>query len=679
MPLKNLVCLFIVLFSLCFTAAGVIASVPEAKNPHLLQGERQVIQQGVHWIIDDSGTLSLDEVRNLELDQFSSSTGNINLGFVLNPVWIRIDLNQPDSNGRWLLELTNPLFDDITLYWTDIHGNLKIARSGEDVPRSEWGLNYLNPVFLVELGPGLQQLYLRIEARNSLATELHVWRESAFFTASQKQTLFYGLYFGVFVLLIVFHGLFLHRMRDRQNAWLLAYLLAHGTAIVLTVGIPQLLFEIPGAVSDTLLGLAICAVLGITTQFVLLQLGIEEQYPRWSRGMIIGAWVIASLGATAILAQFYGPGVSIAQIAILVMYALLVLLTLAAIRAGHSPPFLLLLAFGVYFAGIAIRFLRNLGVLEATVLTSHSYLGAALLHIVLLSLGITRFYNRIQREKRQAQENALKATRQLNTSLETQVQERTRSLSDEIVQRKTVETELRLALEREQAAMKEQADFVTMVSHEFRTPLAIIDTTLQQLENNQNAPREKTRQRIHQAEKGVSRMVSLIDRYLLLDRVQILDRALDISRFKFEPWARNIVSEWPAGRVQLKMDAVPESFYADANLLGIAVRNLLANADRHSPTDSTIELCLTGTANGAVILKVADEGDGIARDELNTLFNKYFRGRTALNSPGAGLGLYLVNKIVAMHKGKVTVHSQPGEGSEFLLEIPRLVSRNAPA
>jgi signal transduction histidine kinase len=130
------------------------------------------------------------------------------------------------------------------------------------------------------------------------------------------------------------------------------------------------------------------------------------------------------------------------------------------------------------------------------------------------------------------------------------------------------------------------------------------------------------------------------------------------------------VAELPEGRVAVAVGDLPERFRCDPELLQVALRNLLANAERHSPADRPVSLSARSIADCGVEFVVTDLGAGISPDELPHVFRKYFRGRAAKGSPGAGLGLYLVDRIARRHGGSVSVESSPGSGATFRVRIP---------
>jgi signal transduction histidine kinase len=254
--------------------------------------------------------------------------------------------------------------------------------------------------------------------------------------------------------------------------------------------------------------------------------------------------------------------------------------------------------------------------------------------------------------------------------LEVQVLERTASLVDEISRRESLEVELRRALAVEQLAWQQQQDFVAMVSHEFRTPLAIINTSVHHVAQNLDASQGRSLERCTNIRESVRRMSDLMDEYLSLDRIEGTTQALNLTPCDISEVVAGVVAEWPSNVIELVATAVPPSLQCDWKLLQVALRNLISNGLRHSPPDEPLRLWVHGQPGGGVHIEINDAGSGIPDDEIGRVFQKYFRGRGALGKPGAGLGLYLVERIAQMHGGGVKVQTMPGHGSRFTIILP---------
>jgi signal transduction histidine kinase len=209
-----------------------------------------------------------------------------------------------------------------------------------------------------------------------------------------------------------------------------------------------------------------------------------------------------------------------------------------------------------------------------------------------------------------------------------------------------------------------------MVSHEFRTPLAIINSSVHHVEESLGATQDKSRARCGNIKKSARRMTDLMDEYLSLDRMEGETQSLRLAACDVSEVVAGVVAEWPPKLIVLTEADLPKTLLCDWKLLQVALRNLIANGLRHSPEGEALHLRVCGESGGGVRIEVRDTGSGIPNEEIARLFQKYFRGRSALNKPGAGLGLYLVERIAHLHGGTVSVESSQGQGSVFVLVLP---------
>jgi signal transduction histidine kinase len=524
-------------------------------------------------------------------------------------------------------------------------------------------VDYRNPAFQLHInGDAPQRFYLRIWARNAMSTSITLWQPDAFANATRDEAFNYGIFYGVYLLILVFHLFFWIVTRERLGGWYVPYVLLNFVGAAISTGHLQRLTGLTGPASDMLLGVMLCMPLAISNTFTLLQLELASVMPRFVRVYQPLTWALGIVLSLVVIAGYFGTGVAIAQMAILLCIIVLVAIGVRLAWHGHRPARFFLFAFGFFYAAVALRMLRNLGWLEPSLLTEYSVPVGALLHMVVMSLGITGQYNQIKREK-------LSAQAALNESLEVQVLERTASLVDEISRREQSENEVRQTLDVMVRARQEQQDFVAMVSHEFRTPLAIINTVTQQLANNLDAPREKSQQRCADIRDSTRRMSDMMDEFLSFDRLGG-ELSLNLHHVQFNELLHTVTDEFDANRLHTDFDETITALSCDVQLLRVALRNLLANALRHSPENCPVQLRARKQSDGSVAFEIRDAGSGIPADEIPRLFQKYFRGRGALDKPGAGLGLYLVERIAHLHGGSVTVASQPGQGSRFIITIP---------
>lgn len=261
----------------------------------------------------------------------------------------------------------------------------------------------------------------------------------------------------------------------------------------------------------------------------------------------------------------------------------------------------------------------------------------------------------------------------LNHSLEQRVEERTTELAANqralILAKERVER----ALERELAARDNQRQFLGMVSHEFRTPLAIIDSAAQLLAMRVERVEPDMLERLSVIRGSVQRLTGLIDAHLTDERLQsnalVLERAAvdlaEVIRSASDPFR----VAYPGRNFRLELEGAPPLATLDGHLIGLVLANLLNNAVKYSGAESPILLRCT-TDGSAATVEVVDHGSGIPEEEIPRLFDRFFRGSRALGVPGTGIGLHTVQQIVLMHGGSVMVDSAPGNGTTFRIVLP---------
>jgi signal transduction histidine kinase len=264
-------------------------------------------------------------------------------------------------------------------------------------------------------------------------------------------------------------------------------------------------------------------------------------------------------------------------------------------------------------------------------------------------------------------EHAEGELRALNDHLEAKVTERTAEVEAQA-------RNLQQALKAQVAYNSLQREFVSMVSHEFRTPLTIIDSTAQRIiRRPERLSTEELVKRIGNIRTAVTSMVGLMESTLSAEQLEagkitMTPQAVDITELLISVQSRQQEAS-PSHKIELNLETLPNEIEGDPRLLEQAFTNLLSNAVKYSPRNGRVQI--TGRREGnSVLVVVQDYGVGIPADEQPRLFQRFFRARTAIGIPGTGVGLYLVKRFVEMHGGSVEVESLEGEGSSFSVRLP---------
>lgn len=237
------------------------------------------------------------------------------------------------------------------------------------------------------------------------------------------------------------------------------------------------------------------------------------------------------------------------------------------------------------------------------------------------------------------------------------------------------EQESRTTLLREQEVRQAYRDFVALVSHQFRTPLSIIDSSMQRLIRQAGSMDEnEVIERARKSRTTIRRLTALIDGILnsmKLDagQIEVDPRDVDVVREVEAAIARHMEAH-PDRRIEIDVDdEVPREIEIDPLLLIEIVDNLLSNALKYSPAGSLVTVNVHRSADDLVI-EVADEGIGIARSEQARVFERFFRSEASRSLEGVGMGLHLSKGIAELLGGSLDYRERRPRGSVFRLKIP---------
>lgn len=261
----------------------------------------------------------------------------------------------------------------------------------------------------------------------------------------------------------------------------------------------------------------------------------------------------------------------------------------------------------------------------------------------------------------------------LNEELEAKVEQRTRQLQEtlEILEKSRDDLENALSKEKELSDLKTR--FVSMASHEFRTPLSTIlssaSLVAKYVLSEEQDKRDKHIQRIRSA---VSNLTDILNEFLSIGRLEEGKIQLNISVFNLKDQALLVCNEMktilkPGQRIR-NTHKGQASVQLDLSMLRNILINLISNALKFSPEDSIIEV-ETEVNEKHILISVQDHGIGISDDDKKHLFERFFRGKNATNIQGTGLGLHIVSKYAELMDGSVSVESKLDEGTKFTVKF----------
>ncbi len=255
-------------------------------------------------------------------------------------------------------------------------------------------------------------------------------------------------------------------------------------------------------------------------------------------------------------------------------------------------------------------------------------------------------------------------------------------LANDITTRRQLEQErlyansLAVELEKEREVIELKERFVSIVSHEFRTPLSVILSSVDIVRLYfDRLTRERIAEKLDGIADQVKHMVNLLDDVLMISRhnaqrVSFTPELHDIIKLLNTAIEHIRIADADRHRFVLNIQLTDPIIPADKRLLDHIFLNLIGNAVKYSPVGSSIFIDVT-THDQQVLVSVRDEGIGIPLEEQARMFEPFYRAKNAGDVSGTGLGLSIVKQSVDVHQGRLTFESQPGVGSVFVVHLPR--------
>lgn len=645
-------CLWRALVLLCLWPASLLAE--SVTLP--VDGGRASLAGHLARLVDPRHELSLDDVLRADAaGQFEPLREFRPAGHTSDVHWYRFTLSRPaGAPSDWIVELGEAYIDHIDAYVetasvetasvekasVEKAGGFRLVRLGDHVPFSERPLKTRLHAFMLNLPDDRPvRIYLRIDSISAIVLSGTVWTPAAFMAEETRSLLLHGVFFGALGLIVLLYFALAVAMGDGAltaysgyvATLFLYYLGANGVG---AVWLPDL----PGWALNLLTGgsgLAGAAVAMIMWDRLL---NLRQTFPRIGRAYrglaVLEALTIPS-AAFPIYAVTNKLVIGSAVLTGLVSLGIVVVL-MRRDRSNVSLRYYLA-AFLVAIAGLVSSNLALRDLLPASGVLIHSYQAAYLIHLVILALGLSHRVRQLQ-------------------------EERIRALQE-------------IGFARHRA--EQQRSFVAMLSHEFRTPLASIDSAAQMVAATAGPLPETAQRRLARIRATAGRLGELVDLFLSSD-------ALDQGALALKPepvplsrivalGLQELAEAELASRVTVAGPADDQVIRVDPQFLGVALANLVRNALRYSPPESAVEVRVEAAADpggGDVSIIVRDQGYGMSAEEVGRIGSMYFRAGSSTGTKGAGIGLYITRQIVAAHGGTLEVESAVGKGSVFTIRIP---------
>ncbi|HCF7882986.1 TPA: sensor histidine kinase [Klebsiella oxytoca] len=600
----------------------------------------------VDWYADASGQMSLDAFLALPQEALTTASLIPSFGYSKKTFWLRTSLPAAYFSGeqRWL-QLGPPFIDRLTVYYRPYGSDSpwKQKEFGDHAPARDSDLDYRESVLILAPPPtkaGYEMVF-RLQSSSTLILLATLSSPQEFVRSATLDTAFWSFYFGLAVIASGI-ALWLAVALRRRLLWGICLFSLNYPLVAALHGYPEWLF------GDALLPVQdyMISCLSLVSYATALWLhsevfDLKKNMPRLHQLLLAAIGLNIALQISIPLG-FYGRAMQI-EAGIFFIASPVLLITswmLWRRKAVDMNTLLLGLLPPVYVVSAGLALLSVHGVIPFHTRVYSTWQYALIIHIV---------------------------TVLIITVLRVRAENRT------LMRKQQLARELQI----EREASFHQRQFMGMVAHEFRTPLAILEAAL---ENLRLCPTVSTQSaRLDRMQRATTRLVQLTDNCLADARLSSRDLHADRQNAELLP-----VIYIAATVVDLSLNHYlhvicegqtvgPQSpspvLFIDSGLLCIAIANLLDNSVKYSASGE-IRIEIYRLQKGFEI-RIGDRGPGIAPEQVEHIFERYRRGETHTTTPaGTGLGLYVARQIIQAHGGELCLAKNTADGCEFALTLP---------
>lgn len=605
------------------------------KEPVSLSGEIEIFK-------DTSGNISIEDILSARpgIDFIAGNTRHrqLDAGEVF---WLRFSLQQESgAPSEWAVQIFPSWVDDIRVYSQDASGEISADRLGDRQPFASRALPTSMLAFPVSVDASPRTYYVRVKTHGLAPLCLHAWQKAGLQRTESNRLAFLSAFAGAIGVMVLMNLIFWAWLRSSIYPVYALFLVFMLVAVASMLGYASSLF-FPGEPlhADRFVDVTSCALMSIAAVFVC-RFFDYEQYSAWAAWFMKSAAV--AFAAMAVL-SVWGVDSAIHAAAYLQIVVGFFNLAFFAWLMIHHRAFQFLLA-ALVFTGVNLSWTFYLLVLLGLVKMAQPFVLESwipmlqLANLALLNFAVASRSRQAELKLRAERKRAFNSMKVAKTALEEKVRQR---------------------------------EFVAVVSHEFRTPLAVIDAVAHALELSPSGRDEGVKRAVEKIRKATRRLAALIENILQDDALEVGSTRPSARSFDLHDVIENVRGVGlPEENARLRIDSAlgRAMCVGDQAKVEMAIRNLIQNALKYSPADSVVTArCEVGEELFSVT--VSNRGTPIPDGERNTLFERYFRGATSAQVPGSGLGLHISRTIARLHGGDVALVSSDAGGTVFRLTV----------
>lgn len=681
-------------------------------------GQGRILVGKQIFVLQTNRELSFSDV--VHSSDFQKYTKDVpNLGFSKVSAWIRLTITNHSRDTSALLDVAYPLLDEVEFFTPDAQNHYHSILTGQVRKFNTREYQHPDYIFDLDISPNTTKTYyLRIKTSKQLIVPIAIAPATDMWEFLDKGNLLSGIFMGAVIIMLLYNLFIFFVVRDKSYIYYVIYV---GCVGLTQLGIKGYTFQYlwgnwPAfeAINTILFAcIAAIAALLFTRSFLLTR----QNAPKLDIVLVvlIVLFFIAELLTVAGKVQ---TGFQLMQVLTTLLVFSVLIISAIVIKRGYSPAKFVFLSWSVLFAGAIIFALKDSGILPFNNFTSYSMQGASVVEMALLSFGLADSINILKKEKEKSQAQALatakeneRIIREQNVILEQKVSERTHELNETNQELNTTLQDLKQTQTQlvESEKMASLGQLTAGIAHEINNPINFVTSNVNPLKrdvemlfNAFNVVQELGLSDLppSEKEKKIKELKEELDFDYLTLEINHLIKGINEGANRTAEIVKGLKLFSRLDEDDLKKADINEGLESTMvianNLLNNKIRiiknyaklplaecypgklnqvflNMISNAayavQKRFGDSPGGEISLTTTFDDEnIYIKIKDNGVGIDLEKQTKIFEPFFTTKDV--GEGTGLGLSISYNTIKKHNGQITFNSAPGEGTEFIIQIP---------
>lgn len=707
--MKNCFLILFVLFHSAILAQGEII-IKDDFSTKVLGTELEIYY-------DKSGLETIESITGASFNENTETRPN--LGFITGAVWARTRVVNQSNFSMMYVIITQPLIDTLEIFVLNENDSLLShylvgeAFSKRSHPHNAHR-NFKLP-FFPESHSALN-IYMRIATVEQLALPVYIGTEEATWLMARDSNLLFGAYFGIFVVMILYNFFIFLSVRDISYLYYVIYVLFMGLTQASIEGLTQLYLwpDSPTFANHSVyIFIALVSIAAIA--FLRAFLRTRVYAPTFHK---ISNYLLLYFSLVFILSLFVlHPSIHIASQLGIGVFALFIFITsIVVLKNGYTPAKFFLLAWFFLLVGVVIYVLKDAGLIPSTPVTNYAVLFGSAIEVVLLSLALADRINILKKEKEESQENTLRIAQENEFIIKEQNIRLEQNVSARTLDLESANKQLSITLNNLQEAQGQLVNSEKMASlgqltagiaHEINNPINYVmsnvaplkqdikdvlqilntydtisskdefDATKEKIDAlktqiNLEYVRTEINQLLDGIEDGAKRTAEIVKGmkdYSRVDKGEIKSIDLNESLESALVLLRSTIQD----NIEIHKDfgdlPMVECVSGKINQVFINIaNNAIQSLDQSISVENKYLKLKSWHSGDFVYISFEDNGDGIAEEKLNKIFEPFYTSKEV--GKGTGLGLSISFTIIEKHSGTISVESEPGIRTEFTVKLP---------